>query len=90
MSLGVKEKDPSEVIDYVIEWGPRLDGDTISSVVTSVDPGLTKVAESNTDIATTVRIQGGTPGTKYKVESEVTTNDGEVLIEVFYVFVSER
>lgn len=91
MNLGNFEKDVDEKIDYVIDWTKRLNGDTISSVSHSAAPaGLTLESESNTTTTTTARYYAGTAGTRYKVEVDVTTSDGEIVQHEFYINVVER
>lgn len=73
--LGVRVKDPSEVLDYTIDWTDWLNGGTISGTpVWTVPSGMTKVSQSNTTTAATVVLSGGTAGVSYDVSCAVTTS----------------
>ena len=78
------QKDPSEKLDYVLNWATALAGDTISgSNSTWVTPaGLTQElspAPSNTTTTTTVWLSGGTSPTDYHVENTIVTTGGRTL-----------
>jgi hypothetical protein len=69
----VKLKQPSEVLDYDVEYGDWLpDGDALSTAGAATD---------STDLvidSTQVWISGGIDGAQYKVTVTATTNDGRV------------
>jgi len=71
-------KDPQAILDYSLDWGPWLDGDTISTSNWVVASPL--VIESGTesfDSTTTVLfISGGTAGQAYLVTNTITTAAG--------------
>lgn len=71
-------KDPQAILDYSLDWGPWLDGDTISTSNWVVESPL--VIESGTesfDSTTTVLfISGGTAGQTYLVTNTITTAGG--------------
>jgi hypothetical protein len=78
------QKDPSEVLDYTLDWSTALAGDTISGTnSTWVTPsGLTQVvspAPSNTTTTTTVWLSGGTSPTDYAVENTIVTTGGRTI-----------
>jgi hypothetical protein len=70
-------KDPAENIDYTVNYGPWLQktttGDTISSVVWTVPPGITKTGQSNTTTTATVWLSGGQLGKVYTITCIPTT-----------------
>lgn len=92
MTIGVDEwspKDPSEVMDYTINWTNLLVGaETISTSTWSVSPsGLTLGTESDATPNTSIWLSGGTAGTTYMVNCRITTSGGRthertILIEV--------
>jgi hypothetical protein len=82
-------KDPSDEIDFTRTWGDWLaDGETISTVVWTVEAGLTKMtspAESNTTTTATVWLEGGTVDEEYDVACRITTNQSRVVERTFTV-----
>lgn len=76
----VKFKQPSEVLDYDVEYGDWLpDGDALSSAIASTD-SIDLTIDSVQVIGTLVKvwISGGLDGAQYKVTVTATTNDGRV------------
>jgi hypothetical protein len=70
-------KDPDAVLDYVFDWSTWLaSGETISTSAITVESGITKNSESNTTTTATVWLSGGTEGSRYKITSRITTNQG--------------
>lgn len=67
------DKDPDKVCDWAFDWTGWLAGDTIASYVMTVESGLTKDTDSNTDTAVTVWLSGGSPGKTYTVACKITT-----------------
>lgn len=82
-------KDPSEVLDYDINWAPRLGTDTInqgigaSASVWTVPPGISLVINSNSFLPqrTKVWLSGGTPGQTYVLRNDIITTAGATLYE---------
>ena len=75
-------KDPDEVLDYVVDWTERLAGDTISSSNFSIVSGgaaLVIDSEGNTTEETTVWLSGGTLDASYEVLNRVTTAGGRTM-----------
>jgi hypothetical protein len=71
------KKDPDEVLDYVLDWSARLDGDTIATSIWIVDEALTKDSDSFTDSTTTIWLSGGTaPARALQLTNRVTTAGG--------------
>lgn len=69
-------KDPSDVLDYTIDYSALLDGDTIASSVWSVDAGITIDSDTNTTTNATVWVSGGTSGNVYTFTNTITTAGG--------------
>jgi hypothetical protein len=67
-------KDPSAVLDYIIDWTDWLDDDTISTSSWTIPSGLTAAyADTNNTTTATVWLSGGTAGTNYSVINHITT-----------------
>ena len=70
-------KDPSEIIDYTVNYGPWLQktttGDTIISVVWKVPAGLTKVSQAQNNTTATIVVSGGQLGKVYTLTCVATT-----------------
>jgi hypothetical protein len=69
-------QDPQAILDYIIDWEPWLDGDTISTSVWVLDSPLVEVSESNTTTTTTIFISSGSVSVDYNVTNTVTTAGG--------------
>ena len=69
-------KDPSDVLDFSLDWTALLDvGDPISgtSAVWTLPSGITKDSQSQTPTVTTAWISGGVAGTDYTVTCQIVT-----------------
>ena len=74
------DKDPNEVFVYTFDWSAELaTGETISSVINTVDNGLVLDAESNTTTTSTVRISAGNLGSTASVVAQITTSNSQIL-----------
>ena len=51
-----KEIHPEASLDYIFDWSPWLDGDTLSTSAWEIPAGLTKVSETYTDTTATIFI----------------------------------
>ncbi len=85
-------KDPNAVLDYVIDWGENYlaTGETISSVVWTVDTGITKDSVSKTDTTATIWLSGGTAGENYDIACKIVTNQSRTDERTFTVQVEQR
>ncbi|TJW14459.1 MAG: hypothetical protein E5W82_10815 [Mesorhizobium sp.] len=81
MALTWDPKDPDEVLDYVLDWEDRLDGDTIvsSAWTIPVGSGLTINSTSFTDTTTTVWLSAGVLLTTYELLNRVVTAGGRTM-----------
>lgn len=59
MTLSWPAKFGDEVLDYEIDWTAALDGDTVTTVVTTPKGGLVIDDEDTAANVTTLRISGG-------------------------------
>lgn len=79
-NLSWPSKDPDEVLDYQLDWGDRLDGDTIvSSDWTITGTGLTVMLESIAATRTTIWLSGGVLTTEYSLLNRITTTAGRTM-----------
>lgn len=70
------DKDPTDVLDYSINWAGRLAGDTIVTSVFDVPAGLTKNADTNTNETSILWLAGGEAGNSYTITCTITTAAG--------------
>ena len=98
MILDKKEKQPSEVKDYPIDYSPWLAeiSDTILSITTSVscttlpaNSTLSVSSSSFTLTAVKVWLSGGTDKSIYKVTINVTTSGGRIDQSEFIMKIKE-
>lgn len=68
-------KDPQAILDYSLDWGPWLDGDTLSTSSWVVESPLTIVPSTEVFDSTTTSLflSGGTAGEKHMVTNTITT-----------------
>lgn len=80
MSLAWPNKDPDEVLDYVVNWAARLESDTIvTSTWPTVPAGITKNSDTNTATTTTIWLSGGVLGAAYEFVNRVVTAAGRTM-----------
>jgi len=84
------EKDPEEVLDYVLDWSAKLGEDTISTSAWSVPGGVSEDSSSAGDQSATIWISGGTTGTVYTLTNTIVTTGGRTLEQSLYLSVIER
>lgn len=70
------EKDADAVKDWPFDWTAWLAGDTITSRVVTVEPGLTLDSSVLATPLVTVWLSGGTPGQTYTVMCKIVTAGG--------------
>lgn len=70
-------KEPTEVLDYRIDWSDWLDGLTISTSTWAVPSGVTSEDETNTSTITLIRLSGGTWGETYELQNTIVASNGE-------------
>ncbi len=73
MKLTWPSKDPSEVLDYQIDWSPLLDTDTILTSTWVVPAGLTIQSQSLTGTTATIWLSGGLEG-YHRVTNTIVTS----------------
>jgi hypothetical protein len=93
MSKAWPPKDPDEVLDYDINWAPRLvSGDTIASSTFSVPVGDVVIYDGTpfTATATKVWLSGGTANTECRVNNRVVTAEGRTMDQTVKLRIQER
>lgn len=79
--IRLPNKDPDEVLDYAIDWTPRLGADVIVSSTWVVPVGLTKESDTHSTTDTTIWLSGGTSGDVYQMTNRVVTSGGRTMEE---------
>lgn len=88
---GLAPKHPEDDRFYKLDWSDWLaSGVTISTSAWS----MTGITDSNDSIvdsstATQVRIAGGTDGTSYEAKNTITTSDGQTVVGILTIQVSD-
>jgi hypothetical protein len=70
-------KDPSDASWWSVNCESFLDDDTIATATFTPPSGLTKALEANTTTTARVKLSGGTAGTSYEVQLDITTAGGQ-------------
>jgi hypothetical protein len=84
-------KDPNEVVDYELDWAPRLGTlDTIATVTWIVPAGIIKDSQSNTTTVAVIWLSGGTAGETYNVVCRITTVGGRTYDQTVSLPVKDR
>ena len=73
-------KDPDEILDYNIDWSPRLTTpDTIASSEWFVPDGLVNENDGMEAATTTIWLSSGTLNDKYEILNRITTLEGRTM-----------
>ena len=85
-------KDPNEILDYQIQWSPRLRTDTISTSTFSLKTanGVSIDSQSNTTTTSTVWLSGGTAGGTAVINCRIVTAAGRTMDQTVYLEIVER
>lgn len=78
-------KEPTEILDYTIDWSDWLGALTISSSSWVIPSGITNVADSNTTTATLIRLSSGTWAQTYELTNTIVASNGETETRRFSV-----
>ncbi len=86
-------KDPSDSLDYSIDWTKQLalptTADTIATVVWTVPTGLTAGPQILSGNVTTAWLSGGTNGVEYLVTCRITTANNRIIERSVRIVVQE-
>jgi hypothetical protein len=71
-------KDPSEVLDYDINWAPRLGTDTITTSAWIIPAGISLITSNPSFIAqrTKIWLAGGIAGQTYVLRNDIVSAAG--------------
>lgn len=84
-------KDPSEVLDYDVDWSNWLaTGETISTSSFVVTAGITIDSDTNDSTIAKVWLSSGTAGNSYTVTNTITTSASRTAERSFVIDVQER
>ena len=79
MAFQTYKKNPGASLDYTVSWANWLETDeTISSVVWTVDTGITEGVTSNTPTTATIWLGGGTVANAYNISCKITTSSTRI------------
>jgi hypothetical protein len=90
MALTWPNKDPNELLDYQIDWLPRLVDDTIATSAWTIPAGLTNASETFTNQTTTVWLSGGTIGETYSILNRITTAGGRTMDQTVNLTIASK
>lgn len=85
------EQDPSDILDYTLDWAPWLGVDTITDSVWTVSPsGLTLNNDVFNDTLATTFISGGLELNIFTVTNRITTAGGRTKDRSFNVVIKSQ
>lgn len=92
MSLSWPSKDPDEKLDYLLDWGPRLDDDTIQTATFSLatPAGLTIVVQDYDATTATVWLSGGTDNNTAEILCHIVTVGGRIMEQTVKLKIKAR
>lgn len=105
MALKWPDKDPDEQLDFSVDWSRYLDGDTIDSVVWSIEDAdgvkqvwssgevvnsLQHVNNSNSNTVATIQVSLGDANTRYTIYCQITTSASKTTERKILLTVRER
>lgn len=83
-------KDPSEILDYSVDWGQWLGDDTILSSSWVLPSGIANNGDVYSSTTATIWLSGGTAGTTYSIQNLITTTTGRTTKRTFKINVVDR
>lgn len=84
-------KDPDDVLDYGFDWSAWMsNGETISTSIWILSPGITQNSATNTTLVTTVWLSSGTAGVPYSATNRITTNQGRTVDRTMTIRVTQK
>lgn len=90
MALTFPDKDPNEVLDYVLNWAARLGADTISTSTWTVPANIVQDSASRTDTTTTVWLSSGITGETYALLNRVVTAGGRTMDQTVTLVMADK
>jgi len=86
-------KDPDAAgVPFTIDWGAKwlIGSDTISTSTWTVPTGITKDSDTKDAKTTTIKLSGGTAGSKYIITNKIVTANGITDERSFVIAVENR
>src|SRR5512133_895271 len=84
-------KDPQAIVDYGFDWEAWLGvGETITNHTVTVSAGITKDSTSIVSETVVVWLSGGTLGSEYTVNCQITTSANRTDQRTATVYVRDR
>lgn len=84
------DKDPDEVLDYKLDWAPRLAGDTIATSNWEVPAGIIQDRDTSDATSSTIWLADGEIGHRYVLLNRITTAAGRVMDQSIAIRISRR
>ena len=86
------DKDPDAVLDYFIDWQPKLDpvADTIATSTWTLPAGITLHQQGFSDTKTLIWLKNGTAGNTYAIHNRITTAGGRTFDQTVTITVAEK
>ncbi|MDX3885806.1 MAG: hypothetical protein QHC65_15395 [Sphingomonas sp.] len=92
--MSIHLKDPDATVDYLIDWGERLEGRSVTAsdwAVVPAEAGGIIIADDAVDGARTrATLSGGVPGHVYRATCQVELSDGRIDERSITLRVEER
>ena len=89
--LSFPNKDPDEVLDYVLDWSLRLGSDSIITSSWVVDnPGLVINSNSYVPTNTTIWLSAGVVNVSYLLTNHVVTQGGRTMEQSVKIKIKEK
>lgn len=83
-------KDPTEILDYTVDWRLWLGDDQIATSLWTVPAGISNAGVTYSASTSTIWLGGGTAGTSYSVYVTITTVGGRTSKRTIKINVIER
>jgi len=84
-------KAPGATLDYTWDWTNWLaTGETITAHTLTLDPAITKTAETASTTSVTAWVSGGVAGNGYLVKCSITTSAGRIDERTIRLYVVAR
>jgi hypothetical protein len=90
MSLTWPFKDPDEVLDYKIDWAPRLAEDTITTSTWTVPDGITKDRDDKDETSTTIWLSSGVLNASYEILNRIVTVGGRTMDQTVKIKIKSK
>ena len=83
-------KSANDDYEFIQDWTSETVGDPINTSTWTVDAGITKGTEEQTDSNTTLWVSGGVSGQTYKVINRIVTDAGRDFSREWYLRIQDQ